>query len=241
MTFAAAGGFGDRASNHTAFVVDQLGQSIVAGEYPERTIIPLDPDICEMFNVSRTVVREAKKTLIAKGLLQSKAKVGTRVRPASEWNMFDTDVLRWHASLKNKGPFLDELFEIRLIIEPSAAAHVAGQANAADGKRLSQICADMEGAKNDLGFAVANLNFHKAILQMSGNRFLQSLGDLVHTAHFSIFVSEAQRNGNGEQEKRRESLIAGYRRLIEAVNAHDPEQARIAMHDVIKDTHIAVS
>ena len=100
MTLVTAGGAGaERASNHTAFVVDQLGRSIVAGEYPAETMIPLDPDLCEMFGVSRTVVREAKKTLIAKGLIQSKAKVGTHVRPAVEWNLFDEDVLRWHTSI----------------------------------------------------------------------------------------------------------------------------------------------
>ena len=94
MTFVASGGLGSRIGNHTAHVVEQLGRAIVAGEYPPETMIPLDPDISEMFDVSRTVVREAKKTLIAKGLIQSKAKVGTHVRPAEQWNMFDPDVLR---------------------------------------------------------------------------------------------------------------------------------------------------
>ena len=96
--------------------------AIVSGDYAEQTMIPLDPDLEEMFGVSRTVIREAKKTLVGKGLLQSKAKVGTRVRPSSDWSMFDPDVLRWHASLRKPGPFLNELHEIRLIFEPAAAA-----------------------------------------------------------------------------------------------------------------------
>ena len=66
MNFVHSGGREERASNHTTFVVDQMGQAIVAGDYPAGTMIPLDPDMCEMFGVSRTVVREAKKTLIAK-------------------------------------------------------------------------------------------------------------------------------------------------------------------------------
>ena len=138
MTFVATGGLGSQIGNHTDQVVEQLGRAIVAGEYPPETMIPLDPDISEMFDVSRTVVREAKKTLIAKGLIQSKAKVGTHVRPASEWNMFDPDVLRWHAALNNQRPFLEDLFEIRLIFEPAAAGSAAKRATDAECVTLSR-------------------------------------------------------------------------------------------------------
>ena len=91
MTVVSSDARRERASNHTNFVVEQTGRAIVAGEYPPETMIPLDPDLCEMFGVSRTVVREAKKTLAGKGLIQSKAKVGTHVRRPDDWNMFDEE------------------------------------------------------------------------------------------------------------------------------------------------------
>ncbi len=180
----------ERASNHTNFVVDQLGRAIVAGDYPVDTMIPLDPDLCEMFGVSRTFVREAKKTLIAKGMIQSRAKVGTHVHDPERWNMFDKDILLWHASLKNPQKFYQELFDIRLIFEPAAAAKAAVKSNAVDNSQLSSYCDEMEVASSRAVFAVADYEFHKQVLRSTGNRFLLSLGDMVQTALYSLFMAE---------------------------------------------------
>ncbi|CTQ52834.1 L-lactate utilization operon repressor [Roseibium album] len=229
MTFVATGGLGSQIGNHTDQVVEQLGRAIVAGEYPPESMIPLDPDISEMFTVSRTVVREAKKTLIAKGLIQSKAKVGTHVRPASQWNMFDPDVLRWHVALKNAQPFLEELFEIRLIFEPEAASKAARRASDAECETLSRLCDNLATGKDRAAIAVADLEFHKMILKLSDNRFLQSLGDLVQTALYSLFVAEA--NDRNDQEAH--EFVEGHRAIVRAITAGNAEEAYDAMKEVI--------
>lgn len=229
MSFVAAGGLENRVGNHTSQVVEQLGRAIVAGEYPPETMIPLDPDISEMFNVSRTVVREAKKTLIAKGLLQSKAKVGTHVRPAEEWNMFDPDVLRWHAALKNAGPFFDELFEIRLIFEPAAASSAASRASEDDCRQLFELCDNLGSGQDRAAIAVADLEFHKMILKISGNRFLQSLGDMVQAALYSLFMAEA--NERSENESR--DFVERHRAIVRAISAGQADAAHEAMRAVI--------
>ncbi|WP_233192652.1 FadR/GntR family transcriptional regulator [Acidimangrovimonas sediminis] len=238
MNLATAGGLSDRASNHTAFVVDRLGLSIVSGEYPERTMIPLDPDLEELFGVSRTVIREAKKTLIAKGLLVSKAKVGTRVCPAAEWNMFDPDVLRWHTMQRRPDKFLAEMFEMRLIVEPAAAASAAGHAGRGDCVALSRHCDALEEAATRAEFAIADLEFHKLILHLSGNRFLQSLGDLVQTALYSLLASEAEavsRTGDAPRSARDfAEVVARHREVVQAIEAGDAEAARRAMAAVLE-------
>ena len=237
MTLVTAGGAGaERASNHTAFVVDQLGRSIVAGEYPAETMIPLDPDLCEMFGVSRTVVREAKKTLIAKGLIQSKAKVGTHVRPADSWNMFDEDVLRWHATARNPTRFYEELYEIRMIFEPAAAAQAAGRVNQVDLEALHAICDRLASATTRTDFALADYEFHKQVLRMSGNRFLQSLGDLVQTALYSLFMAEHI----GDFSDRRETVALRHRAIVTAIASGAPQEARNAMSRVIDDGYANV-
>lgn len=229
MTFVATGGLGNQIGNHTDRVVEQLGRAIVSGEYPPETMIPLDPDISEMFDVSRTVVREAKKTLIAKGLIQSKAKVGTHVRAVSEWNMFDPDVLRWHAALKNARPFLEELFEIRLIFEPAAAGKAAKRATDAECAALARLCDDLATGKDRAAVAVADLEFHKMILKLSGNRFLQSLGDLVQAALYSLFIAEA--NERNDQETH--DFVERHRAIVTAITAGDADGAQSAMQAVI--------
>ncbi|MFT6169798.1 MAG: DNA-binding FadR family transcriptional regulator [Celeribacter sp.] len=232
MSFVQSGGRVERASNHTTFVVDQLGRAIAAGEYAEGTMIPLDPDLCEMFGVSRTVVREAKKTLIAKGLIQSKAKVGTHVRRSDDWNMFDQDVLMWHAAQKNPSKFYEELFEIRMIFEPAAAEKAAKMANVVDRARLTQLCDDMENATDRASFAVADYEFHKYILKLSGNRFLQSLGDMVQTALYSMFMAEA----NDAFPESKVDVARGHRLIATAISCGETTAARSAMMAVINDS-----
>lgn len=232
MTFIQSGGRGERASNHTKFVVDQLGQSIVAGEYAQGTMIPLDPDICEMFGVSRTVVREAKKTLIAKGLIQSKAKVGTHVCQSDEWNMFDQSILMWHAAQKNPTKFYEELFEIRLIFEPAAAAKAAAMANSIDNALMSQLCDEMENATDRIAFAVADLEFHKQILKLTSNRFLHSLGDMVQTALYSMFMAEA----NDAFPQSKLEVVNKHRDIAIAIAGGDTARARTTMAEVINDS-----
>ncbi|NVK34181.1 MAG: FadR family transcriptional regulator [Rhodobacteraceae bacterium] len=229
MTFVASGGADARVGNHTYQVVEQLGRAIVAGEYPPETMIPLDPDISEMFSVSRTVVREAKKTLIAKGLIMSKAKVGTHVRPAEEWNMFDPDVLRWHTALKNARPFFEELFQIRLIFEPAAASSAALRASESECELLSQLCDNLGSGPDRAAAAVADLEFHKMILKISGNRFLQSLGDLVQAALYSLFMAEANERSDSESS----AFVARHRAIVQAIAARAPEEAHAAMTAVI--------
>ncbi len=229
MNFVASGSVVGQSGNHTAQVVEQLGRAIVAGEYPPQTMIPLDPDISEMFDVSRTVVREAKKTLIAKGLIQSKAKVGTHVRPQEEWNMFDPDVLRWHVAQKNAGPLFEELFEIRLIFEPAAASSAALKATRDDCAALSTLCDNLGRGEDRASVAIADLEFHKLILKMSGNRFLQSLGDLVQAALYSLFMVEARDRSAAELTQ----FVENHRAIVRAICAGEPQAAHDAMHAVI--------
>ncbi len=231
MTLVSPGARLERASNHTNFVVEQIGRAIVAGEYPVESMIPLDPDLCEMFDVSRTVVREAKKTLSAKGLIQSKAKVGTHVRPAVEWNLFDEDVLRWHTSMKNPGRFYEELLEIRLIFEPAAAAQAARHANDADCATLFGLCDALAAARSRADFAVADYEFHQEVLALSGNRFLQSLGHIVQTALYSLFLIDSE-----EAFLKARAEVAGNHRLIaKAICKGLPAEAQAAMVHVIRE------
>jgi DNA-binding FadR family transcriptional regulator len=72
------------------------------------------------------------KTLVAKSLLTTKARVGTVVRERGAWNMFDTDVLAWHLDAGIDQRFLNDLGEIRLAVEPRAAALSAARRSEPD-------------------------------------------------------------------------------------------------------------
>ena len=84
------------ASVHAA-LAEEIGQRIVRGDYPPGTLLPNEAKWSQIFDVSRSAVREAIKMLMAKGLLTSRPKVGSRVEPRERWNLLDRDVLAWYA------------------------------------------------------------------------------------------------------------------------------------------------
>src|SRR3954447_20675633 len=117
-------------------VADRIGLSIVRGDIAVGEALPSEMQLCEMIDVSRTVVREAIRTLTGKGLVEARAKTGTRVRPAEQWNQLDPDVLRWQLETSDLDDYLGKLFQLRCAVEPSAAALAATRAGRGDLKRI---------------------------------------------------------------------------------------------------------
>jgi DNA-binding FadR family transcriptional regulator len=115
--------------------VDHIGEAIVAGRYTAGMSMPPEPVLCEELGVSRTVVREAVKSLIAKGLVTTGPKVGTRVLTEEHWNWFDPDVIAWKAKAGITPEFLRDLLELRRLVEPAAVRMAAERATARRDRR----------------------------------------------------------------------------------------------------------
>jgi DNA-binding FadR family transcriptional regulator len=155
-------------------VLDQLGSDICSGRYMPGQTLPRESELCERFALSRTVIREAVKSLAAKGMLVVQRKVGTLVLASSEWNLFDPDIIAWcsQASGINREMSRD-IIELRLIIEPAAARLAALHASDEDRRVLRTAFRNMERAVADEGdYVAADLAFHSAIFASSGNQFV---------------------------------------------------------------------
>src|SRR6266550_1515450 len=74
-------------------IARKLGIAIVSGEYAPGDLLDSEIAASEQFEVSRTAYREAVRILAAKGLVDARPKVGTRVKPQSDWHLLDPDVL----------------------------------------------------------------------------------------------------------------------------------------------------
>ena len=109
-------------------IVDLIGEAIVTGRYAVGSTLPPEPALCEELGVSRTVIREAVKSLIAKGLLVTGPKVGTRVLNEEQWNWFDPDVVIWQSRAGLSHEFLRDLQELRRLVEPAAVRLAPGAA-----------------------------------------------------------------------------------------------------------------
>ena len=90
----------------------------------------------ETLGVSRAAYREGVQVLIAKGLVESRPKAGTRVLPRDHWNLLDPDVLAWAFAREPDQRLIDSLFELRGIVEPAAAALAAERTSREDLQRM---------------------------------------------------------------------------------------------------------
>jgi DNA-binding FadR family transcriptional regulator len=209
--------------NILGHTLDRLGEAIVSGRYAPGSAIPPEPLLGEEFGVSRTVVREAIKSLVAKGLVITGPKVGTRVLPAEHWNWFDQSVVRWHTRIGLSHEFLRDLQELRRVVEPAAVRLAAVRATAED---LADIEAAFTGMKHAIehggDYVTHDLRFHQGLLRACHNRMLvqmsKALGALLRT---SFELSTAKPDGPAQS-------LPLHRAVIDAVMAHDADGAERA-------------
>ncbi|WP_246249307.1 FadR/GntR family transcriptional regulator [Chelativorans alearense] len=175
------------SSVHAA-IANEIGLRIVRGDYPPGTVLPNEAKWSETFNVGRSAVREAIKMLMAKGLLSSRPKVGSRVEPRERWNLLDRDVLSWYAMSPDREKFLATVQEFRHIVEPEAAALAAARRTDEQMDEISRACHDMGTATTLRARTAADTRFHMAILRAAGNDLLVPLGVLIESGLESLFV-----------------------------------------------------
>ncbi|MDI1274307.1 FadR/GntR family transcriptional regulator [Polaromonas sp.] len=208
--------------------VDHLGEAIVAGRYAVGASIPPEPVLCQELGVSRTVVREAVKSLIAKGLMTTGPKVGTRVLPPDHWNWFDPDVIIWQSKAGLTPEFLRDLQDLRRVVEPAAMRLAAERATAQDIAEVEAAYAGMKHAVEAGGdYVTHDLRFHQGLLRASRNRMLvqmsKALGALLRT---SFEISTRRKDGPAHS-------LPLHRAVLDAVIAHQPDEAERAIRVLI--------
>lgn len=208
--------------------VDLLGHAIISGRYAIGASLPPEPLLCEELGVSRTVVREAVKSLVAKGLIVTGPKVGTRVLPEDQWNWFDPDVITWQSQNGLTPEFLKDLQDLRRVVEPAAVRMAAERATAQDLADIEIAYAGMKKAVEQGGdYVTHDLRFHQGLMQASHNRMLiqmsKALGALLRT---SFEISTSKKDGP-------KSSLPMHRAVLDAVIAKEPLRAEKAILKLI--------
>ena len=210
-------------------IANALGAAIVAGEHPPGSALPTEVELCATLSVSRSALREAFKLLAAKRLIRSRQKVGTQVRPRAEWNMLDPEVLGWHANGVPSDIFIANLYEVRRIVEPEAAALAAQRRDLPQLAELERAMADMERFQNGSGdLAEADLRFHQTILDATGNDLLASLGAVIESA----LVSSFRLSWDGGAHTPDDSLHM-HRQVLDAIREARPVDAHKSMTQLL--------
>lgn len=220
---------GSRGRGLHGQLVQQLGQMIVSGDLgADRPLVP--EEIGQRFEVSRTVVRESLRVLEAKGLVSARPNVGTRVRPVSDWNLLDPDIIEWRAFGPQRDDQRRELSELRWTIEPLAARLAAGHGRADVQQRLSdmvEIMVHAVGQGDALTYSRADSEFHSLLIQVASNRMLEHLSGIVSSA---LQVSGGPVAGC---ERPNDASLSHHGRIVDALAAGDGAAAEAAMRQLL--------
>ncbi len=206
--------------------LDALGLALIRGDYPPGSKLPPEQKLCEMLGVSRTILREAVKSLVAKGLISTGPKIGTIVQPAERWNWFDRDVVDWQSRIGFPAQLLDDLQELRAVIEPQAVRLACSRATA-------QEIADLEAAYHGMAQAVADGDdtvyiahdyaFHFGLLRASHNQMFLQMGRALQGLLEHIFKITTRTPDRGIERS-----LPHHWEIIDAIRAGDPERAHAA-------------
>jgi GntR family galactonate operon transcriptional repressor len=218
--------------NIHAYVAGALGREIVGGIFPPGSLLPSAEEMRARFSVSRTSLREAYSQLTAKALIVARPKVGTRVRPRADWNLFDPDVLAWHLQSAPTEGFVCDLFVLRQMVEPAAAALAATARSRATIDRIADAYALMERYQHGAGDLIdADLQFHMAILEATGNHFLTALGGLMHAALQSAFRYSWEGAARIQSDRLRQ-----HGAVLRAIRDGAPTVANERMSELLRDS-----
>ena len=217
----------------------KLGIAIVTGKYPPGSLLTDEIAFAEELQVSRGAYREALQALTSKGLVERRPKAGTRVLPRSRWNRLDPEVLGWFFISKPDMPFIRNLFELRLIIEPAAARLAAQRRGEDDLQKMQAALAAMRlhTLANEDG-RLADRDFHTALLEASRNETLVTLSASIASA-----VTWTTRFKQRERDLPRDP-IPDHERVYRAVAAGKVQAAGKAMEHLLElaleDTRVSM-
>ncbi|WP_292932848.1 FadR/GntR family transcriptional regulator [Novosphingobium sp. PASSN1] len=210
-------------------IARNLGTAILSGQYQPGDSFEGEIEQSLALGVSRTPYREAIRILVAKGLLESRPRAGTRVTPRARWNLLDPDVLAWTFSGEPDLDFVRGLFELRSIIEPAAADLAAQRRTDEQLEAMRKALAAMK--RHGLATAKgreADQQFHHLVLDATHNAALASLASSVGAA-----VDWTTLFKQRHQALPRDPLPE-HMAVFAAIDAADGERARHAMEDLLR-------
>jgi DNA-binding FadR family transcriptional regulator len=220
--------------NLTQSLVQRLGSSIVRGDLPAGKSLPIEAELGKKFGASRTVMREAVKILSTKGLIGQRPRVGTYVHPENKWDLLDAEVLTWILDRHFSHALVREFLEVRIGIEPSAAALAATNATDADKELLKSRLEKMKGGINGhVDSVAADIAFHATILEITHNRFYHQLTPIIETAlRFSIRLTNKAKGSLADYD--------AHERIYRAIKNGNADAAARACRELIKEALLLV-
>lgn len=212
-------------ANMASRLLETIGPAIVRGDYDHQPF-PNEAESISLFGVSRTVVREAVKSLMAKGLLESRPRIGTRVLEVSRWNLLDSDVLRWIVDSPEPTAFLRDYNDMRKATLSMAAGLAARSTESSSLNAIESAYMRLKLARDAKTQAEAVEDFHDAVIQASGNNILRC---------FQMNMAAALKRLTRDTIASGQVALEPYAAVVNAIRSRDTQRAETAMRQLLDD------
>ncbi|MGF1761616.1 FadR family transcriptional regulator [Photobacterium sagamiensis] len=218
---------GSKGERLNISVANVLGRRIVTGGLPQDYLLPKEKELWELFGVSRTVLREAVKALVEKGIIRTKQKAGTLVNPRCEWNLFDKDILAWMFEKEVDKKLLHDIVELRSSIEPAVVKLAAIRATDEDIKAIGEAFHKMASSETPEEHSEADVCFHMAIFDACKNEMLLQFKTVIKTILESSFRIQHKSSFNSE------AGVDLHKKILDRIKDRDADGAEVFMKYII--------
>ncbi len=209
-------------------VAKALSVKIMSRELEPLSLLPNEDELCKMFEVSRTVIREAIRFMDAKGLVEARPRIGTRICEPSKWILTDSLLMQWRIESDPNISLIEDLVELRSVIEPKAAGLAAKRATDQQIDKMFEALEIMKNAQDIDAQIEADIAFHLSILEACGNELMiSSLRPVIVSTLGPTF-----RRYMKDMEEAKQSIPV-HAAVITAIKKRDPSTATKAMHKAI--------
>lgn len=199
-------------------IVDKIIQWILENDMQPGDRLPNEFEMAQTLGVGRSTLREAIRCLVSRNVLEVRQGAGTFI---SDKKGVPEDPLGL-TFIKDSSQLALELSEVRLMMEPEIAERAAVRASAEQLELLEEYCAEIESLiTQGQDYCDADVKMHSLIATMSGNSVLQNL--------IPIIASSVCLAVSATDEALRLQTIKLHRKLVDAIRARDPVEARRAM------------
>ncbi len=218
-------------------IAETIALKIFSGEYAPGSVLPNEHEWMRQFSVSRPVLREAVRLIAAKGMVASRPRLGTTVRDRADWTTLDADMLRWMQASLPVGEFVRHVMQIRMMIEPGAAALAAREASVAEIEQLTRLAAMIDdAAHSSLASQAADVAFHRLLLVASGNPLLAGLAACIEEALRATIALTRPADEKKTVDRFWGAAMQQHKEVVNRVRQRDANGAHAAMTALLETT-----
>lgn len=201
-------------------VSDNLRQYIMDNKLKTGDKLPSERDLAASLDVSRVIIREALRSLESTGIVTIRHGEGAFVNTDDSSMIFNHLLFFWQMNNDR----IEELFELRLMLEKTAIEHIIKNTTVDHLKELDRITTQMSKTNDPMRFKELDIDFHKGLIKLTNNELFSQLTEII-VQYFSNTPHSHM------DEEKRNKTVREHKLILEALKDKDKKLALKYLND----------